>query len=363
MINRLVFRNLFHRKMRTALTILAIAVEVMMIMLIVGVSEGLLEESQRRTRGIGADIMIRPQIGGASITSADISEKLIDVLGERFEEIDFSMGSAVFMPGDLQTITGVNWDELNRMSGGVAIFEGRAYEAPYEAVVDVIYAQQRNLSVASTTELMNHEFEIVGIVETGKMSRVFMPLETIRELQGWQGKFSQLYIKLNDPAKMREVIAGMKELLPKYSVVSVEDFLALTAAHVRDVAGKFVDIIISIAVVIGFIVVLLAMYTAILERTREIGILKSLGASKNYIVGVIMRETLILCVCGIVVGYGLSYLGQQAVAVKFPLIPVILLPAWMGWSAALAVFGSLVGAFYPAWKAASADPIEALAYE
>ena len=189
-----------------------------------------------------------------------------------------------------------------------------------------------------------------------------MPLETIRELQGWQGKYSQLYVKLNDPTQVREVIVGMKELLPKYSVISVEDFLALTAAHVRDVAGKFVDIIISIAVVIGFIVVLLAMYTAILERTREIGILKSLGASKNYIVGVIMRETLILCVCGIAVGYGLSYLGQQAVAVKFPLVPVILLPSWMGWSAALAVVGSLVGAFYPAWKAASADPIEALDY-
>ena len=75
-----------------------------------------------------------------------------------------------------------------------------------------------------------------------------------------------------------------------------------------------------------------------------------------------MRETLILCVCGIAVGYGLSYLGQQAVAVKFPLVPVILLRSWMGWSAVLAVIGSLVGAFYPAWKAASADPIEALDY-
>lgn len=362
MINRLVFRNLFHRPLRTALTILAIAVEVMMIMMIVGVAEGLLEESQRRTRGVGADIMVRPQIGGASITSADISEKLIGVLEERFDEIDFAMGSVVFLPGDIQTITGVNWDELERMSGGVVIFEGRQYQAPYEAVVDEVYARQRNLSVGSKVDLMNHEFEVVGIVETGKMSRIFMPLETLRELQGWQGKFSQLYIKLHDPTKVREVIEGLKELLPKYSVISVEDFLALAAANVRDVADKFVDIIILIAVVIGFIVVLLAMYTAILERTREIGILKSLGASKNYIVGVIMRETLVLCLCGIIVGYGLSYVGQQAVALRFPLFTVLLLPVWMGWSAALAVIGSLVGAFYPAWKAASADPIEALDY-
>ena len=59
MINRLVIRNLFHRPVRTGLTILAVALEVMMILMMVGVSEGLLRESQRRTRGVGADILIR----------------------------------------------------------------------------------------------------------------------------------------------------------------------------------------------------------------------------------------------------------------------------------------------------------------
>lgn len=363
MINRLVTRNLFHRPMRTGLTILAVAVEVTMILMIVGVSEGLLRESLRRTRGVGADILIRPQITGVTVTSADISEKLPAVLMERFPEIVFAMGSTVFTPGDVQTITGIDWPDLDRMSGGVVIFEGRPYATAYECLIDEIYARQKEIGVGDKTTLMNHEFEVTGIVETGKMSRVFIPLETMRELQGWQGKFSQIYVKLANPEQLRGVIVRLKELLPNQSVISVEDFLALAATSVRQMSDQFVNVIIAIALIIGFIVVLLAMYTAILERTREIGILKSLGASKAYIVGVIMRETGVICIFGIVLGYGMSYLGRATVAAKFPLVPVILLPEWMAWAGFLAIIGSAIGALYPAWKAAGADPIEALAYE
>ena len=363
MINRLVIRNLFHRPVRTGLTILAVALEVMMILMMVGVSEGLLRESQRRTRGVGADILIRPQISGATITSADISEKLPEVLMQRFPEISFAMGSTVFTPGDLQTITGIDWPELERMSGGIVVFEGRPYAADYECVIDEVYAQQKQLGVGGKTTLMNHEFEVSGIIETGKMSRIFIPLETMRELQGWQGKFSQIYVKLEDSEQARGVIDRLKALLPNLSVISVEDFLALAATNIRQMSDQFVNVIISLALVIGFIVVLLAMYTAILERTREIGILKALGASKTYIVGVVMRETVVICLFGILLGYGLSFLGRAAVAARFPLVPVILLPEWMVWAALLAVVGSVIGALYPAWKAAEADPIEALAYE
>ena len=363
MINRLVLRNLFHRPVRTGLTVLAVAVEVAMILMMVGVSEGLLRESQRRTRGVGADILIRPQIGGASITGADISAKLPEVLMQRFPEIVFAMGSTVFMPGDLQTITGIDWPALERMSGGVVVFEGRPYAAAYECVIDEVYARQKQLEVGGKTTLMNHDFEVVGIVETGKMSRIFIPLEAMRELQGWQGKFSQIYVKLGKPEQVRGTIDRLRALLPNLSVVSVEDFLALAATNVRQMSDQFVNVIISIAVVIGFIVVLLAMYTAILERTREIGILKALGASKAYIVGVVMRETAVICLFGILLGYGLSVLGREAVAARFPLVPVILLPEWMAWAAFLAVAGAAIGALYPAWKAAEEDPVEALAYE
>ena len=363
MIHRLVLRNLIHRPVRTGLTILAVAVEVMMIVMMVGVSEGLLTESLRRTRGVGADILIRPQISGATISTADISDKLPAMLLERYPHIEHALGATVFTPGNLQTITGVDWQAFDAMSGGIVIFDGRTYAAPYEAVVDEVYARQEQVTVGESIELMSREFEVVGIVETGKMSRVFIPPETMSDLQGWQGRVSQVYIKLADPAKSRELIEDLRTLLPNRHVISVEDFLALTATNVRQMSSQFVNIIISIAVSIGFIVVMLAMYTAILERTREIGILKAIGASKSVIGSIVMRETLVVSVIGIVLGYGLSVVGKELVAIRYPLIPVIFVPEWLAGAAVLTIIGSIAGASYPAWKAAKADPCEILSYE
>jgi len=363
MVHRLVLRNLLHRPLRTLLTILAVAVEVTMIVLMVGVSEGLLTESLRRTRGVGADILIRPQISSAAIGGADISARLPSMLQDRYPQITQAMGATVFTPGNLQTITGVDWDQLDAMSGGVVLFEGRPYEAPFEAVVDEVYARQEEITVGQAVELMGRDFDVVGICETGKMSRVFIALETMSDLQGWQGRFSQVYIKVAEGSDIRALIDELRELIPNRSVDSVEDFLALTATSVRQMSSQFVNIIISIAVSIGFIVVMLAMYTAVLERTREIGILKAIGASKLMIGSILMRETLILSVAGIACGYGLSVVGRELVSIRYPLIPVIFVPEWLAGAAVLTVIGSALGAGYPAWKAASADPCETLSYE
>ena len=363
MIHRLVLRNLAHRPIRTGLTVLALAVEVMMIVMMTGVSEGLLQETLRRTRGVGADILIRPEITGATISGADISDKLPGMLMERYPQISQVMGSTVFTPGNLQTITGVDWEELSTMSGGVAIFEGRVFQEPYEAVIDEVYAQQERIGVGETIMLMGNEFEVSGIVETGKMSRVFIPLETMAELQGWQGRYSQVYVKLHDSTLALDLIEELRTLLPDHHVVSVEAFLATTATNVRHMSSQFVNVIISIAVVIGFIVVMLAMYTAILERTKEIGILKAIGASKAYVCSIVLRETAAVSVAGIVLGYGLSVLGQRMVALQYPLIPVLLIPGWMVGAAALTIVGAVGGAMYPALKAAQADPCEILTYE
>ena len=128
-------------------------------------------------------------------------------------------------------------------------------------------------------------------------------------------------------------------------------------------SAQFINVIIGIAVIIGFMVVLLSMYTSILERTREIGILKSMGASRAYITRLVMRETIMVCAAGILLGYAVSYAAKAAVETYFPLVTVLILPSWLFWGAVIAVIGSLLGAFYPATKAVRQDPMDALAYD
>jgi putative ABC transport system permease protein len=365
MINRLVVSNLSHRPIRTGLSILAVAMEVAMMLLIVGVAEGLLEESQGRTRSVGADILIRPSGSdvASSLGNADIPEALTVVLPERYSEIEMTVGTTLSPQGDLTTITGVDWATFVRMCGGIHYFSGGPPEGDYDVVVDEIYARYKKVEVGDMLNLLNHDFRVAAVVETGKMSRIFIPIKTMQELMGWGGKFSQVFIKLRnreDTPRMVEEISG---LLPANPIYDIEEFLSLAAADVREVSSQFTNAIVAIAVVIGFLVVLLSMYTSILERTREIGILKSLGATNGFIVTVLLREVAVVCAVGIAVGVALGYGVREGVKTGFPLLSILISGDWILWSAVLAVVGALIGALYPAIRAARQDPIQALTYD
>jgi putative ABC transport system permease protein len=126
--------------------------------------------------------------------------------------------------------------------------------------------------------------------------------------------------------------------------------------------SQFIDFVIAISVIIGFLAVFQAMYTAVLERTREIGILKSMGASKAYIVNVILRETVLLALGGIVLGILFSLAARAGIDHRSTL-RVVVTGGWIGKATLIAIAGAILGALYPAIKAAQKDPIDALAYE
>ena len=152
-------------------------------------------------------------------------------------------------------------------------------------------------------------------------------------------------------------------LLPKHNVLSIREYMSLMTSNNLPSLDAFVTAMISVAVAIGFLVIFLSMYTTITERTREIGILKSLGASKRYIMGIILREAGLLCALGIVGGYAGTLIAKRVILKSFPTLSVELIPEWWLWAALLALAGTLMGASYPAFQAARLDPVDALAYE
>jgi putative ABC transport system permease protein len=122
-------------------------------------------------------------------------------------------------------------------------------------------------------------------------------------------------------------------------------------------------VVIGIATIIGFLVIFQSMYTAVMERTREIGILKSMGAGKFAIVSVVLRETMLLAVTGIVLGTAATYLLSLVLHRRFPTLAFAVTPDWVLKAIGIALCGALCGALYPALKAARKDPIDALSYE
>ena len=365
MVNRLVLQNLLHRPIRTLLSVIAVGVEITLILTVVGLSHGLLEESARRNRGVGADIIVRPSTTQAAmgLSSAELSEKLV-VHFASMPRVAMATGTTVYMITNyLTTITGVDMDSFSRMSGGLKYLAGGPFEQPFDAIIDQVWAEQQKLQVGRSMELWNRQFRVVGVVEPGKLSRIFIPLKTMQDLLGWQGKLGQIYVKLKNPDDTPAVIAELKAALPGYIIYSMAEFTSLFS--INNIAGlsTFIRVIIGLAVTIGFLVVMLSMYTAILERTREIGILKSLGASQLYIVGIVIRETLLLASLGIGMGILLSFAARGVIQNRFPILVVSLHQDWWLYAGLIAVGGAMLGALYPAVRAARQDPIAALAYE
>ncbi len=364
MINKLVVENLKHRPVRTLLSVLAIGVEVTMMLTLVGLSEGMLEDSARRARGIGADIIVRaPGTSLISLSSASMPQKMMDFFAGQ-PHVKMAGGSVVYPIGGINTITGIDLAEFDRISGGFRYLEGGPFRKPDDVIVDQFYAEQNGLKVGSTVKLLNRDWNVCGIVEPGKLARLVIPRATLQELVAATGKLSQIFLKLDNPANTDAVIKALKEKLPDYPMYSIEELTSLYSVSNVPGLSAFIGVIIGLSIVVGFLVVFLSMYTAVLERTREVGILKALGASPGYVLNIIFRETVLLALVGSAIGIVLTYGSRWAIMTLVPAsLTQKIVPNWWPIAAAIAVVGALLGSMYPAWKAARQDAIEALSYE
>jgi putative ABC transport system permease protein len=269
------------------------------------------------------------------------------------------------MTGNVEVLYGIDYPSYNALKPFIWV-AGGPFQGPYDVIIDDVFARTgKGYSVGDTLTILNHSFRICGIVESGKGGRKLVPIETLGELTGYDGKASVIYIKSDNSANegaIRQEIAATRGL-EGYNVQTMDDLISLYTPSKFPGFDLALNVVITIAVVVGFLVIFQTMYTAVLERTREIGILKSMGASKPTIVGVLLRECAVLAIAGVLVGIAATFGVRELLSLRFPAFNFELTAAWIARGAAIAFAGALCGALYPAWMAARKDPIDALAYE
>ena len=368
MMNKMVVANLVHRPIRSLISVVAIALEVTLILLIVGLCYGLMNDAKNRTAGIGADVIVQPPGSSflAGISGAPVPIKVADVL-RRLPHV--KVVSPVIWQiatgGGLEVIDGIDISSFQALGGPFQYLQGGPFQGPNDALVDDYIARQRHVKLGDSMEILNNEFRISGIVENGRGARKFIPIATLQDLMGAKDKASVFYVKLDNPANAESVVEEVKRQpgMEKYVVQSTEEYLSMmTPSHLPGFK-PFIGVVIGVSLVIGFLVIFQSMYTAVMERTREIGILKSLGASKFYIINVILRETVVLALAGIVVGVAFSLAARVGIQQRWPLVHIDQSNLWILRAMIIAIIGATCGAIYPAYKAAQKDPIDALAYE
>jgi putative ABC transport system permease protein len=366
MTGQLILGNATHRPLRATISVLAVAVEVTLVIVIVGLTSGLVEQAGKRIEGVGADIMLQPP--SSSVLMSFSGAPMPIKIGDRLEAIKYVEAVAPVllqfnMTGGIEVLYGIEPESFRAVSGGFIFLQGHDMQGPDDMLVDDIAAKSRGLHAGQDYRMLDHDFHVVGIVEHGKGARIFVQLSTLQDLTGAHDKASLFFIKCTSPSRVEEVMEQMRAIFVNYEIRPVKGYVSLMTSTTLPGLNAFVRSMITLAVCIGFLVIFLSTYTSVIERTRQIGVLKALGASKAFIVRVLLSETMLMCLAGIVAGIALS-LGLRAVLLSaFPTLAINLSAVWMARAAGLALLAGVIGAAYPAWLASRKDPVEALFYD
>jgi len=191
MIQQMIVSNVLHRPLRTAITFIAIAVEVMLVIIVVGLTSGLVAESAKRIEGVGADIMVQPP--SASVWMAFSGAPMPIKIGDKLLELKYVKSVAPVLlqfnsTNGLDIIYGIDPDSFDAVSGGFVFHSGHGLQAANDILVDDWYAKAKHVSTGQILHILDHDFHVAGIVEHGKGARLFVLMPTLQDLSGAHDK-------------------------------------------------------------------------------------------------------------------------------------------------------------------------------
>jgi putative ABC transport system permease protein len=363
----LVFSNMMHRPARTLVSVAGIAVGVLLIVFTVGLAHGVLRERGRRESNIGAEIMMRSSgtvgFSGAQPLTLPVSraEEIARIegvraavpIGQSIVSSDKGFGSRL--------VEGIPFEQYAALTG-LTIKEGTKFTGGAdEAIVDTVWQKDRHAKVGDTVVLYERPFRIVGIYEPPGGGRIKIPLAAMQEQLGSEGHCSSVLVACADPQQKEAVAARLREKFPDDQIIFTSELPELYVSSVPAL-NVFINVVVAIAAAISLLVILLAMYTTVTERTRQIGILKSLGMSKTSIAWVIEQEALLVSLLGVGAGILLT-LSVRFAIMRATSLTVEIEPRWILVALGVGILGGTIGALYPALRAARQDAVEALSYE
>src|SRR5215210_2109157 len=365
--DNLVTANIRQRPIRLLVSIAGVALGVALVMLFTGLARGMSNDLQRRSSNVRAEIIFTRPGSADNLTSstANLSTKYADEL-QRIEGVEAAVPVIryIYQGGrgfGFEQVEGVDWAAFARMNE-MRIVEGRAAEAVDEVVIDETKARNGSLQVGSILKLFGDKpYRVVGLYAPESGARVKMSLAAMQDALESPGKCTWILVKAKAGVDQVELAKRINATIPGNKIQFTRDVFTSIEKSIPYL-GLFLRVLVGLAAVVSALVVMLAMYTTITERTREIGILKAMGASRGYIIGVIEKEAILISVIGLVAGFALSLVAGYLINKIYGLVFEYSW-TWAIVAAVIGVGGGILGALYPAWRASNLDAVNALAYE
>lgn len=372
----LAVKNIFRQKTRTALTIIGILIGIGAVVALGSISEGIYSQITEELEFMAGTIMVYSKESSGFMTGFEGSEITEDEVNE-FE--DFSgikevvpyvmrMGEIEIGVGPGYMIFGIDPEDIDFFkSRGTELDSGREIEAgdTYQALIGFKYAEKNGLGVGDTVELKKNSFEIVGVTEEVNSdidNAIIIPVDTMMDVYNMDN-YRSLFIIPEDLTKIDVVAEDLKSSFDEFEFVTSTDIIGQMSSIV-DMIRFFTIGISSIAAVVGGLGVMNTMIMSVLERRREIGIMKAVGATNKYVLTQILIESVMISLIGGSIGVAVGGLGSYSLRFLSAGLATAKVTVNLVFGGLFfAMFLGLVGGLYPAWKASKLDPIEAIRYE
>lgn len=366
--NSLVFSNMLHRPARTLVSIIGIAMGVLLIVFTVGLANGTMRERADRESNVGAEILFRAS-GSLGLSGSDALRLPVSMQAEleRVEGIasavPIAQNSVAATDGltGSRLIDGVPFERYAAMAG-LQVVQGRVFvDGRDEMMSDVAWIERRKLKIGDTFDIYERPFTIVGTYEPSAGARIKIPLSTMQTQLGAEEKASAFLVKVDAGVDPQIVGDRLHAAFPDNQIILTTELEELYMQGVPAL-NIFLDVVIGVAAAISGLIILLTMYTTVTERTRQIGVLKSLGMSNVRIAWTIVQEALMISIGGIIVGVLGTFLLKLALA-KWTTMTVSIDPSTVSTIVLVGLASGVVGALYPGLRAARLDAVEALNYD
>jgi putative ABC transport system permease protein len=364
--DNLALSNIRQRPTRTLISTSGVALGVILVLLMTALVRGMLNDRLRREQGVGAEIQFY-RMGGQSLSASNAMP--LDVrYAERLKEIPGVRMASPFahyvQSGNtgigIEMIDAIELDSYSAISN-LRIVEGRPFQSDDEVIVDEFRARRGNMGVGSAIQVFGKTMRVAGIYSPQIGSRVKMSLGALQRALSQENKCLGILVKVDGGVAPEEVARRINAQLPNNQIVLTSDIGANFGGQIPGLQG-FVRAVMGLSLVVSSLVILLAMYTTITERTREIGVLKSLGASKTYIIGIIEKEAVAISLIGVAAGLVVSLIAASVIE-RATTLRLEFHWTWILAATLIGLGAGVIGALYPAVRAANQDAVKALSYE
>jgi len=358
-------KNLWHEKMRLLISLGGIAFAIVLILLLEGFAYGVFEQAAAYPKNSGAELfVVQDGIEGMQSARSIIPETLESTLAQLNEAKHVAgviAAPIMFERGGRKTpVILIGYRPLDDMGGPWKLGSGRRPRRTDEIVLDLALAQRNNVKLGDKVEIQGKKFEVVGLSRetTSWMNPyIFMIRAEAAGLLSARGSVSYFLIHLKSSADAGKARRRVVDLAAGFDVLTAKRVAENDTAILEDVMETPLKVIVTIAYIIGTLVIGLTVYTAVFSKLREYGLIKAVGAANGVLYAIVLKQAFILTVIGFVVGTGVAFIAADRITAAFPQFLIAIGRPVISRTFLIALVMALVASTVPVRTISRVDPL------